>query len=183
MVCNSITSLPVYQKRGEISIEIRESDEKRSYVFASGGAFRMRRRRSAVCSAVTAAPRAHSFLSYQKRMGRNAAMGTRIALSRLKRHFVSVCHSPMARPVRNALRAVVQSGFLNARYTVRVVLFAPVEYLTYGSRKAVFFARAALRIAHKRTAAQLIPEIAAEYFDYHASLGKTHLHRVLLIQK
>ncbi len=47
----------------------------------------------------------------------------------------------------NALRAVVQSGFPSARYTVRVALFAPVEYLTYGSRKAVLPARAALRIA------------------------------------
>ena len=35
----------------------------------------------------------------------------------------------------NALRATVESGFLSARYGVRVVMFAPVEYLTYGSRK------------------------------------------------
>ena len=81
-------------------------------------------------------PAAHSFLSCQKRMGRKEALENEIALTRLKRHFVSAYHSPMARPVRNALRAAVQSGFLNARYTVRVVLFAPVEYLTYGSRKA-----------------------------------------------
>ena len=47
----------------------------------------------------------------------------------------------------NALRAAVQSGFPSARYAVCVVLFAPVEYLTYESRKAVLPARAALRIA------------------------------------
>ena len=52
----------------------------------------------------------------------------------------------MIRPARNALRAAVESGFPSARYAVQVVLFAPVEYLTYGSRKAVLFARAALRI-------------------------------------
>ena len=52
----------------------------------------------------------------------------------------------MIRPARNALRAAVESGFPSARYAVRVVLFTPVEYLTYGSRKAVLFARAALRI-------------------------------------
>ena len=34
----------------------------------------------------------------------------------------------------NALRAAVESGFPSARYTVRVALFAPVEYLTYGIR-------------------------------------------------
>ena len=48
---------------------------------------------------------------------------------------------------QNALRAAVGSGFPSARYTIRVVLFAPVEYLTYESRKAVLPARAALRIA------------------------------------
>ena len=48
---------------------------------------------------------------------------------------------------QNALRAAVESGFPSARYAVRVALFAPVEYLTYGSRKAVLPARAALRIA------------------------------------
>ena len=63
-----------------------------------------------------------------------------------KRHFDSACRSPIVRPARNALRAAVESGFPSARYAVRVVLFAPVEYLTYGSRKAVLFARAALRI-------------------------------------
>ena len=53
----------------------------------------------------------------------------------------------MARPARNALRAAIGSGFPSARYAVQVVLSAPVEYLTYESRKAVLPARAALRIA------------------------------------
>ena len=140
---------------------------RRPILSCAVGPFRMRRRRKL-------SPTAHSFLSCQKRMGRKEALGYEIALTRLKRHFVSVCHSPMARPVRNALRAVVQSGFPSARYTVRVVLFAPVEYLTYGSRKAVFIARAATHIAHKRTFAQGTFETDAEYFDYLAGLSKTH---------
>ena len=92
-------------------------------------------------------PTAHSFLSCQKRMGRKEALGNEIALSRLKKHFASAYHSPIALPARNALRAAVGSGFPSARHAVRVVLFTPVEYLTYESRKAVLPARAALRIA------------------------------------
>ena len=87
----------------------------------------------------------------------------------------------MARSARNALRAAVESGFPSARYAVRVVLFAPVEYLTYGSRKAVLFARAALRITKKRTAVQITAETAAEYFDDLAGLAKPHLYRALQI--
>ena len=87
----------------------------------------------------------------------------------------------MIRPARNALRAAVESGFPSARYAVRVVLFAPVEYLTYGSRKAVLFARAALRITKKRPAVQITAETDAEYFDNLAGLSKTHLHRVLQV--
>ena len=64
-----------------------------------------------------------------------------------KRHFDSACHSPIERPARNALRAALELGFPSARCAVRVALFAPVEYLTYESRKAVLPARAALRIA------------------------------------
>ncbi len=79
-------------------------------------------------------PAAHSFLSCQKRMGRKEAPENEIALSRLKRHFDSAYHSPMARPARNALRAALESGFQSARYVVQVVLFTPVEYLTYGIR-------------------------------------------------
>ena len=37
---------------------------------------------------------------------------------------------------QNALRAAVESAFPIARHTARVVLVAPVEYLTYGSRRA-----------------------------------------------
>ena len=92
-------------------------------------------------------PAAYFFLACQKKMGRKEALENEIALTRLKRHFVSACHSLMIRPARNALRAAVESGFPSARYTIQVVLFAPVEYLTYESRKAVLPARAALRIA------------------------------------
>ena len=124
-------------------------------------------------------PAAYFFLACQKKVCKKETLENEIALSRLKRHFVSVCHSPMARPVRNALRAAVGSGFPSARYTMRVALFAPVEYLTYGSRKAVLFTRAAMHIAHKRTSAQGTSETDAEYFDYNADLSNTHLHRVL----
>ena len=79
----------------------------------------------------------------------------------------------------NALRAAVGSGFPSARHAVQVALFAPVEYLTYGSRKAVLFTRAAMHIAHKRTSTQGTSETDAEYFDYHAGLANTHLYRVL----
>ena len=51
-----------------------------------------------------------------------------------EKHFDSACYSPMARPARNALRAAIESGFPSARYAVQVILSAPVEYLTYGSR-------------------------------------------------
>ena len=62
--------------------------------------------------------------------------GERNSASRLKRHFDSACHSPIMRPARNALRAAVESGFSSARYAVQIALFAPVEYLTYGSRNS-----------------------------------------------
>ena len=136
---------------------------------AAVAAFRMRRRRGAVCGTAAAAPRTrprklhilrsaasgrtHTFRcssspncnrcaglqfasssSCGKRYGRKGRWGREIALTRLKKHFASVCHSPIALPTRNALRAVVESGFPSARHAVRVVLSAPVEYLTYGSR-------------------------------------------------
>ena len=80
-------------------------------------------------------PAAHSFLSCQKRMGRKEALGYEIALTRRKNlslHFACYRYSVRS---PNALRAAVQSGFPNARYTVRVVLFAPVAYLTFGIRR------------------------------------------------
>ena len=169
--------------------------------------FRMRRRRAAVCSAVAAAPRAISFLRrngvgclrrliFLHQPVRNASggilfsglseksmqkrdAGERNSAYAQKRHFDSACHSPIALPARNALRAAVGSGFPIARYTVRVASFAPAEYLTYGSRKAVLFTRAAMHIAHKRTSTQGTSETDAEYFDYNADLSNTHLHRVL----
>ena len=52
------------------------------------------------------------------------------------RKGVSFCCACFRYTIRspNALRATVKSGFLTARYTVRVVSFAPVEYLTYEIR-------------------------------------------------
>ena len=92
--------------------------------------------------------RGHTFFwLVRKKYAKKRRWGREIALTRLKKHFASACHSPIARPVRNALRAAVQSGFPSARYTKQIALFAPVEYLTYESRKAVLPARAALRIA------------------------------------
>ncbi len=167
----------------------------------------MRRRRAAVCSAVAAAPRAISFLRrngvgclrrliFLRQPVRNASggilfsglseksmqkrdAGERNSAYAQKRHFDSACHSPIALPARNALRAAVESGFPSARHAVQVALFAPAEYLTYGSRKAVLFTRAAMHIAHKRTSTQGTSETDAEYFDYNADLSNTHLHRVL----
>ena len=107
--------------------------------------------------------------------GEKRGAGERNSAYAQKRHIASAYYSPMARPARNALRAAVESGFPSARHAVQVALFAPVEYLTYGSRKAVFFARAATHIAHKRTSAQGTFETDAEYFDYLAGLSKTHL--------
>ena len=169
--------------------------------------FRMRRRRAAVCSAVAAAPRAISFLRRNgvgclrrliflhqpvrdasggpffsvlpEKNGEKRGAGERNSAYAQKRHFDSACHSPIALPARNALRAAVGSGFPSARHAVQVALFAPVEYLTYGSRKAVLFTRAAMHIAHKRTSTQGTSETDAEYFDYNADLSNTHLHRVL----
>ena len=111
--------------------------------------------------------------------GKKRGAGDANSADAQKRHFDSACHSPIARPSRNALRAAVESGFPIARCAVRVALFAPVEYLTYGSRKAVLFTRAAMHIAHKRTSTQGTSETDAEYFDYNADLSNTHLHRVL----
>ena len=101
---------------------------------ASGGAVRMRRRRGAICEAASAAPRAISFLSWQKRYGRKDRWRREIALTRLKSLSFRSAFScyPVRRP--NALRAAVQSGFPSARYTKQIALFAPVEYLTYGIR-------------------------------------------------
>ena len=80
------------------------------------------------------ASRTYFFLACQKKVCKNETPGPRIALTRRKNlSFRSAfCRYTSRSP--NALRAAVQSGFPSARYTVRVALFAPVEYLTYGSR-------------------------------------------------
>ena len=94
----------------------------------------MRRRRGAVCEAASAAPRAISFPSCGKRYGRKGRWRREIALSRRKNLSLrcACCRYAVRSP--NALRAAVCLGFPSARYIVRVVLFAPVEYLTYGIR-------------------------------------------------
>ena len=141
----------------------------------SDSPFRMRRGRGSILSAVTATPRAISFLrrngvgclrrliflhqpvrdasggilfsgSSEKSMQKRDA-GERNSAYAPEKLFVSLYVLSFCFRRLNALRAVVQSGFPIARYTVRVALFAPAEYLTYGSRKAVLPARAALRIA------------------------------------
>ena len=148
---------------------------------AFGGVFRMRRRRGAVCEAASAAPRAISFPSCGKRYGRKGRWRREIALSRRKNLSLrcACCRYAVRSP--NALRAAAQLGFPSAQHAIQIVLFAPVEYLTYGSRKNVLFARTAVRIAHRRTAIQVAAEIAAEYFDDLAGLSNTHLYRVLQI--
>ena len=167
----------------------------------------MRRRRAAVCSAVAAAPRATSFLRrngvgclrrliFLHQPVRNASggilfsglseksmqkrdAGERNSAYAPEKLFVSLYVLSFCFRRLNALRAAVGSGFPSARHAVQVALFAPVEYLTYGSRKAVLFTRAAMHIAHKRTSTQGTSETDAEYFDYHAGLANTHLYRVL----
>ena len=167
----------------------------------------MRRRRAAVCSAVAAAPRAISFLRRNgvgclrrliflhqpvrnasggpffsvlpEKNGEKRGAGKRNSAYAPEKLFVSLYVLSFCFRRLNALRAAVGSDFPIARYTVRVASFAPVEYLTYGSRKAVLFTRAAMHIAHKRTSTQGTSETDAEYFDYNADLSNTHLHRVL----
>ena len=79
-------------------------------------------------------PTAYFFLSCQKKVCKKEAQDAKIALTRRKtsryilRFFRSTFRSP------NALRATVKSGFCIARYSVRVVTLAPVEYLTYEIR-------------------------------------------------
>ena len=133
---------------------------------AAVAAFRMRR---------AVAPRAISFPSCGKRYGRKGRWRREIALSRRKNLSLrcACCRYAVRSP--NALRAAAQLGFPSAQYAIQIVLFAPVEYLTYGSRKNVLFARTAVRIAHRRTAIQVAAEIAAEYFDDLAGLSNTHL--------
>ena len=108
-------------------------------------------------------------------MGRKEALENGIALT--CRKSLSFCFAFSRYTVRrpNALQAAAQPDFPIARHAVRVVSFAPVEYLTYGKRKAVLFARTATNIARKHTSTQGASETDAEYFDNLAGLSKTHL--------
>ena len=111
------------------------TDERSGFVGGVQPRVRMRRRRGAVCEAASAAPQAISFPSCGKRYGRKGRWGREIALTRLKNlSFHFACYRYTVRSP-NALRATVQSGFPIARYTIRVALFTPVEYLTYGIRR------------------------------------------------
>ena len=131
--------------------------------------FRMRRRRAAVCSAVAAAPRAISFLRRNgaeclrrliflhqpvrnasggpffsvlpEKNGEKRGAGERNSAVAPEKLFVSLCVLSFCFRRLNALRAAVGSGFPNARHAVRVVLFTPVEYLTYGIRRVCDFLR------------------------------------------
>ena len=124
----------------------------------------MRRRRAAVCSAVAAAPRAISFLRrngvgclrrliFLHQPVRNASggilfsglseksmqkrdAGERNSAYAPEKLFVSLYVLSFCFRRLNALRAAVGSGFPSARHAVQVALFAPVEYLTYGSRNS-----------------------------------------------
>ena len=77
--------------------------------------FRMRRRRGVIRRAVTAAPRAHSFLSCQKRMGRKETLGTRNSAVAPEKQVVPFCVLSFRFRRPNALRAAVESGFPSAR--------------------------------------------------------------------
>ncbi len=81
-------------------------------------------------------PAAYFFLACQKKVCKKETLENEIALPRLKSKSFrcAFCRYTVRR--QNALRAAVQSGFPSARYAVLVALFAPVEYLTYGSRKS-----------------------------------------------
>ena len=70
----------------------------------------------------------------REKIWKKRALGTRNSAYAPEKAFCFCMPFTIALPARNALRAVVESGFPSARHAVRVVLSAPVEYLTYGSR-------------------------------------------------
>ena len=94
------------------------------------------------CTAVlffTATPqlslRGHTFFCLaRKKYAKKRRRGREIALTRGKtsRYILRVIITLSV--VRTPLRATVKSGSLSARYSVRVVMLAPVEYLTYEIR-------------------------------------------------
>ena len=103
------------------------------------GALRMRHTPCGCCPPDHAcgaglSPTAYFFLSCQKKVCKKEALDAFYSAYAQKNRSLhcACCRFPVRSP--NALRATVESGFLSARYTVRFALFAPVEYLTYGSR-------------------------------------------------
>ena len=102
----------------------------------------------------------HIFSVLAEKIRKKRPLGRGIALTRRKNLSLRFTFYRYTVRSPNALRAAVESGFPSARYTVRVASFAPVEYLTYGSRKAVLPARATLHIAHRRAAMQNDPKQA-----------------------
>ena len=79
-------------------------------------------------------PAAYFFLACQKKVCKKETPENEIALTRRKNlslHFACYRYSVRS---PNALRAALESGFPSARWAVRVVLLAPVEYLTYEIR-------------------------------------------------
>ena len=105
---------------------------------ASGGCGRLLRLHRSVIYAVTPqlSLRGHTFFclarkkyAKKRRRTRNSAYA-RKGVSFRCAFFRSSFRSP------NALRATVESGFLSARYSICVVMFVPVEYLTYEIRNA-----------------------------------------------
>ena len=78
--------------------------------------------------------RGHTFFCLARKKYAKKRRGTRNSADAQKNeslHF-TCCRSFFCSP--NALTGDRQLGFLSARYAVRIVTCAPVEYLTYGSR-------------------------------------------------
>ena len=70
----------------------------------------------------------------EKSMQKRGAGRENSADARKNKSFrFTYCRSSFRSP--NALRATVESGFLSARYALRIVTCAPVEYLTYEIRE------------------------------------------------
>ena len=96
-------------------------------------------------------PAAYFFLACQKKVCKKETLENEIALSRLKSKSFrcAFCRYTVRR--QNALRAAVKSVFPSARRAMRVALFAPVEYLTYGSRKSRSATSSADKLYPKQT--------------------------------
>ena len=81
-------------------------------------------------------PAAYFFLTCQKKVCKKRDAGERNSAYAPEKLFVSLYVLSFCFRRLNALRAAVESGFPSARYAVQIALFAPVEYLTYGSRNS-----------------------------------------------